>query len=45
MLTQDRVTRKDVGKNEKICDTLDVKEYLFYEEELAVLNTSAVLKV
>ena len=35
VLNQDTVAGKDIEENEKVCDTLDVKEYLFCEEELA----------
>ena len=34
MLNQDTVAGKDIEENEKVCDTLDVKEDLFYEEKL-----------
>jgi hypothetical protein len=34
---QDRVARKDIEGNEQVCDTLDVKEDLFCEEELATV--------
>ena len=37
MLNWDRVTGKDIEKNEKVCDTLYVKEDLFCEEELATV--------
>ena len=37
VLNRDRVTRKDIDESEKVCDTLDVKEYLFCEEELATV--------
>ena len=32
---RDRVTGKDTEENEKVCDTWDVKEDLFCDEELA----------
>ena len=35
MLNRDTVAGKDIEENEKVCDTLDVKEDLFCEEELA----------
>ena len=34
---QDTVAGKDIDENEKFCDTLDVKEDLFSEEELATV--------
>ena len=37
VLNRDRVTGKDIEDNEKVCDTLDVKEALFCEEELAIV--------
>ena len=37
VLNQDRVAGKDIEENDKICDTLDVKEDLFCEEELAIV--------
>ena len=37
LLNRDTVARKDIDENEKICDTLDVKEDLFSEEELATV--------
>ena len=38
MLNRDRVAGKDIEQNEKkVCDTLDVKEDLFCEEELATV--------
>jgi hypothetical protein len=39
VLNRDRVTKKDTEVNEKVCDTLDVKEDLFCEEELVALLT------
>jgi hypothetical protein len=39
MLNRDRVTGRDTEENEKVCDTLDVKEDIFYDEELVVLLT------
>ena len=33
MLDSDRVTGKDIEKNENVCDTLDAKEDLFCEFE------------
>ena len=35
VLNRDTVAGKDVDENEKVCDTWDVKEDLFCEEELA----------
>jgi len=37
VLNRDTVAGKDIGENEKVCDTLDVKEDLFCEEELATV--------
>ena len=37
VLNLDTVLRKDIDENEKVCDTLDVKEDLFSEEELAIV--------
>ena len=37
MLNQDRVVGQDLEENEKVCDTLDVKEDLFCKEELATV--------
>ena len=37
MLNRDTVAGKDIEENEKVCDTLDVKEDLFCEEELATV--------
>ena len=37
VLNRDTVAGKDIDENEKICDTLDVKEDLFCEEELATI--------
>ena len=37
MLNQGRVLGKDLEENEKVCDTLDVKEDLFCEEELVTV--------
>ena len=34
---RDRVVGKDIDENENVCDTLDVKEDLFCEEELATV--------
>jgi len=34
MLNRDRIARKNIEENEKNCDTLDVKEDLFCDEEL-----------
>ena len=34
MLSRDRTAGKDIDENEKVCDTFDVKENLFCEEEL-----------
>ena len=36
-LNRDTVAGKDIDENEKVCDTLDVKEDLFSEEELATV--------
>ena len=37
VLNRDTVAGKDMGENEKVWDTLDMKEYFFYEEELATV--------
>ena len=37
VLNQDTVAGKDIDENGKVCDTLDVKEDLFSEEELATV--------
>jgi hypothetical protein len=37
LLNRDRVAGKNIEENEKVCDTLDVKEDLFCEEELATV--------
>ena len=37
VLNRDRVTGKDIDENEKVCDTLDVKEDLFCEEEVVTV--------
>ena len=37
VLNRDTVAGKDIDENEKLCDTLDVKEDLFSEEELATV--------
>ena len=37
VLNRDTVAGKDIDENEKVCDTLDVKEDLFSEEELATV--------
>ena len=37
MLNQNRATGKDIEENEKVCDMLNVKEDLFWEEELATV--------
>ena len=37
VLNRDTVAGKDIDENEKVCDTLDVKEDLFCEEELATV--------
>ena len=37
VLNRDTVAGKDIDENEKVCDTLDVKEGLFSEEELATV--------
>ena len=35
VLNRDRVAAKDIEENKKVCDTFDVKEDRFCEEELA----------
>ena len=35
VISQDTVADKDIVENEKVCNTLDVKEDLFCEEDLA----------
>ena len=37
MLYRDRVVEKDIEKNEKKCETLEVKQDLFCDEELAIV--------
>ena len=37
VLNHDRVTGKEIIKNEKVCDTFDLKEDLFCEEELVTV--------
>ena len=37
MLNQDTVAGRDIDENEKVCDSLDVKEDLLSEEELATV--------
>ena len=37
MPNHDRITGKDKEKNKKVCDTLDVKEDLFCEQELVTV--------
>ena len=37
VLSRDTVAGKDTDNNEKKCDTLEVKEDLFYEKELAIV--------
>ena len=37
VLNQDTFAGKDIEENEKVCDTLDVKEDLFCEEELVTV--------
>ena len=37
MLNRDTVAGKDIGENEKVCDTSDVKVDLFSEEKLATV--------
>ena len=37
VLNRDTVAGKDIAENEKVCDTLDVMEDLFCEEELATV--------
>ena len=37
VLNQETVAGKDIDENEKVCDTLDVKEDLFSEEELVTV--------
>jgi len=38
LLNRDRVTGKDIENNEKCCDTFDVKEDLYCEEELMTVQ-------
>ena len=44
LLNRDRVAGKDIEENEKVCDTLDVKEDLFCEEELATVLKGLKIK-
>jgi len=44
MQNHDRVTGKDIGKNGKVCDTLDVKKNLPCEEKLE-LNLKKLLRL
>ena len=37
LLKRGTVAGKDIEENEKVCDTLDVKEVFFCEEELATV--------
>jgi len=37
VLNRDTVAGKDIEENKKVCDTLDVKQDLFCEEELATV--------
>ena len=37
MLNCNRVAEKDIEENEKVCDTLDMREDLFCEEELVTV--------
>ena len=37
VLNRDTVAGKDIDENKKVCDTMDVKEDLFSEEELATV--------
>ena len=37
VLNRDTVAGKDIVENKKVCDTLDVKEDVFCEEELATV--------
>ena len=37
VLNRDTAAGKDIDENEKVCDTLDVKVDLFFEEELATV--------
>ena len=37
MLTQEGVTGNDIEENKKVCDTLDVKKDLFFEDELVIV--------
>ena len=37
MLNGERVAGKNIEEKEKVCDTLDVKEDLFCEEQLATV--------
>ena len=43
MPNRDKIIGKDIEKNEKVCDTLDVKEDLFCKEEL--INVLKGLKI
>ena len=43
VLNHGRITGKGIEKNEKVCDTLDVKEDIFFEEGIVtVLNGSNI---
>ena len=37
MLSRDTFAGKDIEENERVCDTLDMKEDLFCEEELVTV--------
>ena len=37
LLNQDKVAGKDIEEKKKVCDTFDVKEDLFFEEELVTV--------
>jgi len=46
VLNRDTVAGKDIDENGKVCDTLDVKEDLFCEEELAaVLKALKIIRL
>ena len=46
LLNRDRVAGKDIEENEKVYDTLDLKEETFCEEELvAVLRGSKMIRL
>jgi hypothetical protein len=37
VLNRDRVSRKEIEENEKVCDTYDVRKDLFCEKELVTI--------